>query len=56
MNSQGQIFYVVSKKDLISSKRASGREVDLEDIISSEMIISFFFKNLPSKIRIKLNS
>ena len=32
MNFQGQIFYVVSKKDLISSKRASGREVDLEDI------------------------
>jgi len=32
MNFQGQIFYVASKKDLISSKRASGREVDLEDI------------------------
>ena len=29
---QGQIFYVASKKDLISSKRASGRDVDLEDV------------------------
>ncbi len=29
---QGQIFYVVSKKDLIASKRASGRDVDLEDV------------------------
>ena len=29
---QGQIFYVASKKDLISSKRASGRDVDIEDI------------------------
>ena len=32
MNFQGQLFYVVSKKHLISSKRASGREVDLEDV------------------------
>jgi hypothetical protein len=32
MTFQGQIFYVVSKRDLISSKRASGRDVDLEDI------------------------
>jgi hypothetical protein len=32
MSFQGQIFYVISKKDLIASKRASGREVDLEDI------------------------
>lgn len=32
MTFQGQIFYVVSKKDLISSKRASGRDVDLEDV------------------------
>ena len=32
MTFQGQIFYVVSRKDLISSKRASGRDVDLEDV------------------------
>jgi hypothetical protein len=32
MTFQGQIFYVVSKRDLISSKRASGRDVDLEDV------------------------
>jgi hypothetical protein len=32
MNYQGQEFYVVSVEDLVSSKRASGREVDLEDI------------------------
>ena len=32
MTFQGQIFYVASKKDLISSKRASGCEVDLEDV------------------------
>lgn len=32
MNYQGQDFYVVCKDDLISSKRASGREVDLEDV------------------------
>ena len=32
MTFQGQIFYVLSKKDLISSKRASGRDVDLEDV------------------------
>jgi predicted nucleotidyltransferase len=29
---QGQPFYVVSKEDLIRSKRAAGREVDLEDV------------------------
>jgi tRNA nucleotidyltransferase/poly(A) polymerase len=29
---QGQLFYVVSKKDLISSKKALGRDVDLEDV------------------------
>lgn len=28
----GQSFYVVSREDLISSKRAAGREVDLEDV------------------------
>ena len=32
MTFQGQIFYVLSKKDLISSKRASGRDVDLENV------------------------
>ena len=29
---QGQDFYVVSKADLIASKRAAGREKDLEDV------------------------
>jgi len=29
---QGQEFYIISKEDLISSKRASGRKVDLEDV------------------------
>ena len=28
----GQPFYVVSREDLISSKRAAGRNVDLEDV------------------------
>ncbi len=32
MNYQGQEFCVVSLKDLISSKRAAGRPVDLEDV------------------------
>jgi hypothetical protein len=32
MNYQGQIFYVASRDDLIASKHATGREVDLEDI------------------------
>jgi hypothetical protein len=32
MNYQGQDFLVVSKPDLISAKRASGRPVDLEDV------------------------
>lgn len=32
MHYQGQLFYVVSVEDLISSKRASGRGVDLEDV------------------------
>lgn len=31
MTYQGQEFYVVSKADLIASKRATGRERDLED-------------------------
>jgi hypothetical protein len=32
MDYQGQNFFVVSKHDLIASKKAAGREVDLEDI------------------------
>ena len=32
MEYQGQTFYVVSREDLISSKRAAGRDVDLEDV------------------------
>jgi hypothetical protein len=36
MNYQGQIFYVVSLGDLIASKRAAGRPVDLEDIAMLE--------------------
>jgi hypothetical protein len=29
---QGQEFFILSKEDLISSKRAAGRDVDLEDV------------------------
>jgi len=29
---QGQDFFIVSKEDLIASKRAAGREVDLNDV------------------------
>lgn len=29
---QGQEFYILSKKDLIASKRAAGRNIDLEDV------------------------
>ncbi len=32
MSYQGQSFSVVSREDLIASKRASGRPVDLEDV------------------------
>jgi hypothetical protein len=32
MEYQGQSLYVVSKEDLIASKRAAGRDVDLEDV------------------------
>lgn len=32
MNYQGQDFYVLTKDDLISSKKASRRDVDLEDV------------------------
>jgi len=36
MSYQGQIFYVVTLDDLIASKRAAGRPVDLEDIAMLE--------------------
>jgi hypothetical protein len=29
---QGQEFFILSKEDLINTKRASGRDVDLEDV------------------------
>ena len=32
MEYHGQSFYVASLENLISSKRASGRDVDLEDV------------------------
>ena len=32
MNYQGQDFFVASKEDLILSKRASGRKIDLDDV------------------------
>ena len=32
MEYQGEPFFVVSRKDLIQSKKASGRPVDLEDV------------------------
>ena len=32
MEYRGQTFYVVSREDLIASKRAAGREIDLEDV------------------------
>jgi hypothetical protein len=32
MEYQGQILYVISREDLIASKRAAGRTVDLEDV------------------------
>jgi hypothetical protein len=32
MDYQGQKFFVVSKQDLIASKQAAGRKVDLEDV------------------------
>jgi hypothetical protein len=32
MNYQGQEFYVLSRADLISSKKAAGRDRDLEDV------------------------
>jgi hypothetical protein len=39
MEHQGQTFYVVSRGDLIASKRAAGREVDLEDVRLLELDI-----------------
>ena len=36
MNYQGQVFYVVSREDLIASKKASGRKVDIEDVKALE--------------------
>jgi radical SAM superfamily enzyme YgiQ (UPF0313 family) len=32
MDYEGQTFFVISKDDLIASKRAAGREIDLEDV------------------------
>jgi hypothetical protein len=32
MTYQGYAFYVLSRTDLIASKRAAGREVDLQDV------------------------
>ena len=32
MEYEGQEFYVASREDLIASKRASGRDIDLEDV------------------------
>ena len=32
MSHAGQRFFVVSRKDLIASKRAAGRPVDLDDV------------------------
>jgi len=37
MEYQGQLFYILSKEDLIKSKKAAGREVDLEDAHLLEM-------------------
>jgi hypothetical protein len=38
MTFQGQTFCVASKKDLISSKRASGRDIDLQDVRLLELV------------------
>jgi hypothetical protein len=35
---QGQPFFILSRQDLISSKRAAGRAVDLEDIRTLERL------------------
>jgi predicted nucleotidyltransferase len=34
---QGQDFFIVSREDLIASKRAAGREVDLNDVRQLEL-------------------
>jgi hypothetical protein len=36
---QGQSFYVASREDLISSKKAAGRDVDLDDVRLLELPI-----------------
>ena len=36
---QGQSFYVASREDLISSKKAAGRDVDLDDVRLLELQI-----------------
>ena len=40
MEFQGQEFYVISRDNLIISKRAAGRDVDLEDVRLLELIDS----------------
>jgi len=37
MTFQEQVFYVLSKGDLIASKRAAGRKIDLEDVYLLEL-------------------
>lgn len=37
MEYRGQTFYVICRDDLIASKRAAGRQVDLEDVRILEM-------------------
>ena len=37
MTYQGQQFHVVSKSDLIAAKRATGRQVDLDDVALLEL-------------------
>lgn len=41
MEFQGQELYVLSKDDLIASKRAAGRDVDLEDVRLLELDDSY---------------
>jgi hypothetical protein len=38
LNYQGQEFFVLSRSDLIASKRAAGRAVDLDDVRLLELI------------------
>lgn len=37
MDYEGQNFFVVSKEDLIASKRSDGRKIDLEDVSLLEL-------------------